>query len=71
MRILPNIGYYLYMKEIYGSVIMFFYFLKWPIFLGLPMLYYFYGLKNNYVMDALWVLCLVLIIKDFWRMFRG
>jgi hypothetical protein len=59
------------MKEIYGSAIMFFYFLKWPIFIGLPILYYFYGLSNNYILDILWLLCLGLIIKDFWTISRA
>ncbi|MEN8147735.1 MAG: hypothetical protein ABFR02_08975 [Campylobacterota bacterium] len=59
------------MKEIYGSAIMFFYFLKWPIFLGLPILHFAYGLNANYFLIAFWFLCLGLIIKDFWTMFRN
>jgi len=70
-RILPNLGYYLSMKEIYGSLIMFFYFLKWPVFLGLPILHFAYGLHATYFLIAFWALCLGLIIKDFWMMFRA
>lgn len=59
------------MKEIYGSAILFFYFLKWPIVLGLPVLHFAYGLKTTYFSIALWLLCLGLIIKDFWTVFRA
>jgi len=53
------------MKEIYGAGIMFFYFLKWPILIGLPWLYA-NGLKENYIMDALWIYCVFLVFKDIW-----
>jgi len=51
------------MKEIYGTGIMFFYFLKWPILLGLPWMYN-NGLQDNYILDALWIYCLFLVFKD-------
>jgi len=51
------------MKELYGSGILFFYFLKWPIAVGLPLLYW-QGLQPNWVLISLWLLCIALIIKD-------
>lgn len=51
------------MKELYGSAILFFYFLKWPIVIGLPLLYW-QGLHNNWILNILWLFCLALIIKD-------
>ena len=57
------------MKELYGVGILFFYFLKWPIFLG-----YIYlrlnGYKENYILDALWLYCLFLILKDFYTFYK-
>jgi hypothetical protein len=57
------------MKELYGVGILFFYFLKWPIFLG-----YIYlrmnGFKENYILDVLWLYCLMLIIKDFYMLLK-
>jgi len=57
------------MKELYGVGILFFYFLKWPIFLG-----YIYlrmnGFKENYILDALWFYCLFLILKDFYSFYK-
>lgn len=49
------------MRERYGSAILFFYFLMWPLFVGLPLLYYLYDLNNTPVSDLLW---LALIIQD-------
>ena len=57
------------MKELYGSAIMFFYFLKWPIVIGLPLLYV-QGLQNNLIMNVLWLFCLALIIKDLIRLWH-
>jgi len=52
------------MREPYGSAILFFYFLMWPLFVGLPLLYYLYDLNNTPVSDLLWLLWLSLIIQD-------
>ncbi len=54
-------------KDLYGSWILFFHYLKWPIFLGLPVLYFELDYKNNYIMDALWLYCAWLIIDSFRR----
>jgi len=52
------------LKEIYGVGIMFFYFIKWFVFIGLPILYYGLDYKQNIIMNVLWFYCLILIIKD-------
>ena len=50
-------------KELYGVSILFFYFLKWPYFLGYPYLYT-HGLDNNFILDALWFFTIFLLFKD-------
>jgi len=57
------------MREVYGAGIMFFYFLKWPILLGLPWMYV-NGLKENYILDALWLYCLFLVFKDIYMFIK-
>jgi len=57
------------MKELYGSGILFFYFLKWPIVIGYIYLRL-HGLSQNYILDLLWIYCVVLILKDFYMMFQ-
>ena len=52
-------------KELYGAGIIFFYYIKWLIFIGLPILYYGLDYKQNMIMDVLWVYCFALITKDF------
>ncbi|SFV60950.1 hypothetical protein MNB_SV-12-1172 [hydrothermal vent metagenome] len=52
-------------KELYGAGIIFFYYIKWFIFIGLPILYYGLDYKQNVIMDILWVYCFALITKDF------
>ncbi len=54
-----------FFKELYGVGIIFFYYLKWPIVLGLPLLYFGLDYQHNRVMDLLWGYSLILIIKDF------
>ena len=58
------------MKDLYGSAILFFYFLKWPIIVGIPLLYW-QGLNNNWILNGLWLFSLVLIIKDFLSLFNS
>ena len=53
------------LKDLYGAGILFFYYVKWIIALGIPVLYYVLDYKDNIVMDILWVWCIILIIKDF------
>jgi hypothetical protein len=57
------------MKEIYGAGIMFFYFLKWPILLGLPWMYS-NGLQDNIILNILWVYCLLLVFKDIFMLYK-
>ena len=54
-----------FFREIYGVGIIFFYYMKWLIFIGLPLLYYGLDYKQNMVMNVLWVYSFALIIKDF------
>jgi len=54
-----------FFKELYGTGIIFFYYVKWLIFIGLPILYYGLDYKQNIIMDLLWVYCFALIAKDF------
>ncbi len=54
-----------FFKELYGAGIIFFYYVKWIIFIGLPILYYGLDYKQNTIMDVLWVYCFALITKDF------
>jgi hypothetical protein len=57
------------MKDLYGSAILFFYFLKWPYFLGFPYLYL-NGLDKNIILDILWFVTIFLILKDFLGMWK-
>ena len=54
-----------FFKELYGTGIIFFYYIKWFVFIGLPILYYGLEYKHNTVMDILWLYCFALIVKDF------
>jgi len=58
------------MKELYGSAILFFYFFKWPFFIGFPFLYN-HGLSQNYILNGLWFYCVLLILKDFYTLFKN
>jgi hypothetical protein len=51
-------------KKIYGTGIIFFYYIKYPIIFGLPILYYGLDYKRNTIMDILWIYSLLLVIKD-------
>jgi len=52
------------LKEIYGVGILFFYYMKYIILFGWPLLRYGLEYKDNIIMNVLWVLCLLLFIKD-------
>jgi len=54
-----------FLKELYGVGIIFFYYIKWPILIGLPLLYFGLDYKSNLVMNILWGYCFVLVLKDF------
>ena len=57
------------MKELYGVGILFFYFLKWPILIGLPLLYQ-QGLQNNIILNIVWLFALFLALKDFYVLLK-
>jgi len=52
------------LRELYGTGILFFYYMKYPILIGWPLLRYGLEYPDNIVMNLLWVYCLVLMIKD-------
>ncbi len=54
-----------FLKQLYGTGIIFFYYIKYPIVIGLPILYYGLDYSHNRVMDILWVYSLLLIVTDF------
>ena len=58
------------LKELYGVGILFFYFFKWPYFLGFPYLYI-NGLNNNFILDGLWFFAIFLILKDIYTMIKN
>jgi len=53
-----------FLKDIYGVGIIFFYYMKWLIVMGLPLLYFSLDYRSNTIMNILWVYSVVLIIKD-------
>lgn len=57
------------MKELYGVGILIAYFIKWPIFLGLPFLMY-RGMEINIVLVLIWAVCFGLVIKDFYTIIK-
>jgi len=57
-------------KDLYGSWILFFHYLKWPIVLGLPVLYLDLDYPHNIVMDILWVYSLYLVGESIYRMYK-
>jgi len=57
------------LKELYGVGILFFYFFKWPFFLGFIYLYN-NGLNENYILITLWFYSILLIIKDFYLLIK-
>jgi hypothetical protein len=52
------------MKVLYGSLIFFFYFIKYPVAIFLPIGYFYLDFVDNPIMDMLWVISIILIIKD-------
>jgi len=54
-----------FLKQLYGVGILFFYYMKWLILIGLPILYIGLDYKSNLVMNILWFYSFGLVIKDF------
>jgi len=57
------------LKELYGAGILFFYFFKWPYFIGFIWLYK-HGLDNNPILNILWFYVVFLILKDFYTLYK-
>ncbi len=57
------------LRDLYGTWILFFHYVKWPIFFGLPLLYFDLDYPNNIVMDLLWLYSGWLIAEELWRRF--
>jgi hypothetical protein len=57
------------LNKLYGTLIFFFYFIKYPVALFLPIAYTVLEYDNNWIMNILWIICVLLILKDF--MFKG
>ncbi len=53
-----------FIKEIYGVGILFFYYMKYIILIGWPLLLFGLDYKPNIIMDLLWVYSLALMTKD-------
>jgi hypothetical protein len=53
------------LRDLYGAGILFFYYMKYIILIGWPVLLYGLEYKPNIYMDMLWVYCLALMTKDF------
>ena len=58
------------LKHLYGAGVLFFYYMKWPIAIGVPILYGYLGFEKNIYLDILWIWCIILIVKDFVEMVR-
>ena len=52
------------MAKLYGTLIFFFYFIKYPIVVYLPISYLYLDLVNNNIMNILAFISSLLIIKD-------
>ncbi len=57
------------LRHLYGALILFFYYMKWPILIGWPLLYFYLDFEDNLYMDILWAISLVLALKDIALMF--
>lgn len=52
-------------NKLYGTLIFFFYFIKYPVAIFLPIAYLAWEYPNNTIMNILWIICVLLILKDF------
>lgn len=52
------------MKKIYGSLIFFFYFIKYPVVIYMLVNYFYLELENSLIINILGLISLVLIFKD-------
>lgn len=56
-------------RKLYGSLLLLIYFTKWPIFIGIPLLYLMTPYESNFVMNSCWFLAFVAIFWDVIRKF--
>lgn len=52
------------MNKLFGTCIFFFYFVKYPIVIGLPIFYLYLDAQNNWILNILWIISFILILKD-------
>ena len=52
------------MNKLYGTMIFFFYFIKYPLVIFLPILYLYLDYPNDIVLNILYFISFSLIIKD-------
>jgi hypothetical protein len=53
------------MNAFYGALIMFFYFIKYPLIVYLGIHYFYLELESNFILDILGIISIILIVKDF------
>ncbi len=58
------------LRELYGAGIIFFYYTKYFILIGWPLLYFGLEYKRNVIMEILWVFCAALVFKDIFLAWR-
>ncbi len=51
-------------SKFYGSIIIFFYFIKYPVAIGLPFIYFGFDFPSQITLNIIWIISVVLIIKD-------
>lgn len=52
------------MNKIYGALIFFFYFVKFPLVIFLPVFYFYLEGQNNWILNILFFISIILIFKD-------
>ena len=57
------------MKELYGSLMIFFYFIKYPIVIYFAINYFYLQLESNFIMDSLVLISIALIVKDWLELY--
>lgn len=58
------------LRKLYGSWAMFVYFVKVPLFLGIPALYFLGNFEQSEIMNILWLLSFVIITMDIIKIFK-
>ncbi len=58
-------------RRLYGSLWLLVYFAKWPIFIGIPLLYFMTAFESNLVMNSVWFIAFTAIFWDMIRRFTN